>query len=75
VDAIWYLLGFEIQCISMAIVMQATRYAMVMYPSEESATYFKMPCLYGAKNCRGFIAEDNWQRPECGVGWNLRFVI
>jgi hypothetical protein len=39
-------------------------YAMVMHPSDESTTYFKIPCLCGAKDCRGFIAEDDWQRPE-----------
>jgi uncharacterized protein len=39
-------------------------YAMVMHPNKKSTSYFKIPCLCGAKNCRGYIAEDDWQRPE-----------
>jgi len=39
-------------------------YAMVMHSNSESTTYFKIPCLCRQENCRGYIAEDDWQRPE-----------
>jgi len=43
---------------------------MVMHSNKESATYFKIPCLCGAKNCRGFIAEDDWRRPGLQKKYN-----
>lgn len=52
-------------------------YAMVMHSNKESTTYFKIPCLCGAKNCRGYIAEDDWQRPELQMryaGWFQWFL-
>lgn len=35
-----------------------------MHPNDDSTSYFKMPCRCGAKNCRGFITEDDWRRPD-----------
>jgi len=39
-------------------------YAMVMNSNEKSNSYFKIACLCGSKKCRGFVAEDDWKRPE-----------
>ena len=39
-------------------------YAMVMHPNESSNSYFKIKCLCGSKNCRGYVAEDDWKIPE-----------
>jgi SET domain-containing protein len=39
-------------------------YAMVMNSNEKSNSYFKIKCLCGSKNCRGYIAEDDWKIPE-----------
>lgn len=39
-------------------------YAMVMSPNENSNSYFKMKCLCGSKNCRGYITEDDWEIPK-----------
>jgi uncharacterized protein len=39
-------------------------YAMVMTANPASNTYFKMRCLCGAQNCRGYITEDDWRQTE-----------
>lgn len=39
-------------------------YAMVMHPNKKSDTYFKIKCLCGSKECRGYISEDDWRIPE-----------
>lgn len=39
-------------------------YAMVMHPSEQSTSFFSMPCLCEAASCRKIITEKDWQIPE-----------
>ncbi len=48
-------------------------YAMVMYPDERSNSYFKMKCLCGSKNCRGYITEDDWELPDLQKRYNGYF--
>jgi len=48
-------------------------YGMVMHPNNKSATYFKMPCRCGARNCRGVITEDDWRRPDLQTRYNGYF--
>lgn len=38
-------------------------YAMAVHKSK-GAKYYKMKCLCGSKNCRGYITEDDWKNPE-----------
>lgn len=48
-------------------------YAMVMHSNEESNSYFKIKCLCGSKNCRGYITEDDWKIPELQKKYNGYF--
>lgn len=38
-------------------------YAMVLHKSKGVKTY-KMKCLCGSKNCRGYITDNDWKKPE-----------
>jgi hypothetical protein len=38
-------------------------YAMTL-DKMRGADFYKMKCLCGSKNCRGFITEDDWKIPE-----------
>lgn len=48
-------------------------YAMVMHPNEDSNSYFKIKCLCGSPNCRGYVTEDDWKIPELQKKYNGYF--
>lgn len=48
-------------------------YAMVMHPNEDSNSYFKIKCLCGSPNCRGYVTENDWKILELQKKYNGYF--
>lgn len=38
-------------------------YAMVLSKAK-NVSFYKIKCFCGSKNCRGYVTEDDWKKPE-----------
>lgn len=48
-------------------------YAMCLSSNENSSSEYKLKCLCGSKNCRGYVTENDWKLPELQKKYNGYF--